>query len=250
MTRPVRIAGHTYAFRHLPLDEALGELERLGFAWVEVWLGHVPGPAVAAAEAVARRGLRVAAVSAGGFYDRGGASPEEALDLVQALAAPVLVACVAPARLAEIAALLPPEVTLCLENHWDQALATPAEVAQALRRLQGAAACLDTGHALLAGVAPERFARLLDRRLGHVHLKDARRPTVVERLVGRRIRRRLLPRPQPVFPGRGHLDAGRLGSALREIGYEGTVTLEHEGAEPAAALAELLAAWQRAAEPA
>lgn len=249
MIPAARIAGHTYAFRHLPLEAALDELGRLGFSWVEVWLGHVPGTDAAAAQALAERGMRAAAVSAGGFYDQGGASPERAFALVHALGAPVLVACVAPSRLAEIAALVPPGVTLCLENHWDQALATSEEVAEALGGLDRAAACLDTGHALLAGVEPDRFARSLGSRLGHVHLKDARRLRAVERLAGRRVRRRFLPRPQPVFPGQGALDLEGLASALAAIGYRGTVTLEHEGPEPAAALARLLEGWQRLAPP-
>ena len=46
----MRLAGHTYAFRTLPLDAALMRLAELGFGDVELWLGHATeGPAEAAA---------------------------------------------------------------------------------------------------------------------------------------------------------------------------------------------------------
>jgi sugar phosphate isomerase/epimerase len=52
--------------------------------------------------------------------------------------------------------------------------------------------------------------------------------------------------PEPVFPGKGSLDVGQLKRALAGAGYEGAVSVEYEGAESTAALAELLAAWHRA----
>jgi inosose dehydratase len=243
----VRLAGHTYAFRHLPLGEALDELSILGFTSVEVWLGHVAHPEEAA-EALAARGLTAAAVSAGGFYEHGGADPLQAVALASSLHVRHLVACCAPARLAEVANLVPRGITLCVENHWDQVLAKPEELVRAISPHDGVAACLDTGHALLAGVEPARFASALGRRLRHVHLKEGRAATWLEQLLGRRLRRRLLPRPRPVSPGYGDLDLEHLACALLALGYEGTVTLEHEGADPAPALAQLLRRWREALE--
>jgi sugar phosphate isomerase/epimerase len=216
----------------------------LGLTAVEVWLGHWPGPPEQATSALADRGLRAVAVSAGGFYEQDGASPEQALELVRAVAAPSLVACVEPSRLPAIAALLPPDVTLCVENHWDQPLATPRQLVRALAPEASVGACLDTGHALAVGVRPERFVRDLQGRLRHVHLKDAQAPNPVERLAGRRLRRRFLPRPQAVRPGHGGLDLESFAAALAECGYDGAITVEYEGAEPASALAELVARWR------
>jgi inosose dehydratase len=107
----------------------------------------------------------------------------------------------------------------------------------------GIAACVDTGHAILAGEPPERFVAALGDRVGHVHLKDAASPPLHERLMGRRLRTRLLPRPSAVFPGDGALDVGCVRRTLEDNGYAGAVSLEHECAEPSAALELLLGEW-------
>lgn len=239
------LAGHTYAFRELPLEEALDALHELGHTRVEVWLGHVRRSARQAAQAVEQRGLRAAAVSAGGFHPSDPSAPARAYELAHELATSVVVATVSPLLLDAVAAAVPEEVTLCVENHWDQALAAPRDVLSALASRSRLASCLDTGHAIMAGVRPDVFARRLGSRLAHVHLKDARPPTVPERLLGRRLRRRLLGRPAPVFPGAGALAVDALRQALAAIRYEGTVTLEYEGgsARAPAALRELSRRW-------
>jgi sugar phosphate isomerase/epimerase len=192
-------------------------------------------------QVLAERGLSAAAVGAGGFYSASD-NPHTALELAAAVGAPVVVGCLAPELVERIAAVFDGEIALCVENHWDQ-LGRPEEVADVLGRGPVLCACLDTGHALLAGERPEDFARRLGPSLRHVHLKDARLPTLRERLLGQRARRRLLPRPEPVFPGCGALDVRRLRAALADCGFDGCVTLEHEGPDAAAALAELRRLW-------
>jgi inosose dehydratase len=143
---------------------------------------------------------------------------------------------------------IPADITLCVENHWDQPLATGREVNRTLAAHPGIAACVDTGHAILAGEAPERFVAALGTRIGHIHLKDAARPPLRERVMGRRLRARLLPRPDPIVPGAGALHVSRMRRALEAVPYGGTVTVEHEGTDPTAALRLLLDAWAAAAE--
>ena len=244
----VQLAAHTYAFRHLPLDGALDSLAALGVGEVEVWLGHATAGPDAVVRALAERGLRAAAVSAGGFYDGDTDAPERAFALAEALAAPVVVACLAPHVVGRIAARVPASLTLCVENHWDQPLAGAGEVLEVLERTPRLAACLDTGHALLAGERAEVFAERLGARLQHVHLKDARLPTRLERVLGRRLRRRLLERPAPVHPGLGALDLPALQRALARAGFAGTVTAEYEGPDAGAALGSLIHDWQAVAD--
>jgi inosose dehydratase len=141
---------------------------------------------------------------------------------------------------------VPAGITLCVENHWDQPLAYPGEVLEAIAGTE-LRACLDTGHALLAGVAPDRFAAELEKRLRHVHLKEGRLPSVFERLLGRKLRKRLLSKPAPVAPGDGALDVVPLRAALESMELDVTVTLEHEGPEPAQALSALSRLWHAAA---
>ena len=202
----MRVAGHTYPYRDRPLEDALDELARLRLSLVEVWLGHAVDGPNGVVRALRERGLEAAAVSAGGFYTANSDAIPRTIELAQALAAPVIVACVAPEVLEPVVERLPPDITLCVENHWNQSLATSREVGEALDACPGLAACVDTGHAILAGEPPERFVASLGHRVGHVHLKDAAFPPLRERLMGRRLRTRLLPRPAAVPPGDGALD--------------------------------------------
>jgi sugar phosphate isomerase/epimerase len=239
----MRIAGHTYPYRDRPLGDALDELAGLQFSLVEVWLGHAADGPDGVARALGQRGLEATAVSAGGFYREDSDAVPRTIELARALGAPVIVACVAPEVLESVVERLPADITLCVENHWDQSLATSHEVSSVLAAHPGIAACLDTGHAILAGEPPERFVAALGDRVGHVHLKDAAFPPLRERLMGRRLRTRLLPRPAPVFPGAGALDVGRVRRTLEDNGYAGAVSLEHEGAAPSAGLELLLGEW-------
>jgi inosose dehydratase len=241
----VRLAAHTYAFRALPLASALERLVELGFSDVEVWLGHaVTGPE-ATADMVRSAGAQARAVSAGGFYIRGDDTPARALALAQALDSEVVVGCVAPELVPDLVALIPPNARFAVENHWYQRLARSREVRAALGDTT-LAACLDTGHALAAGERPERFAARLGPRIGHVHLKEGCLPSLRERLLGRRLRRRLLPKPSAVFPGAGDLDIRALRAALAETGFAGWVTVEHEGEDPENALTTLARLWHDA----
>jgi sugar phosphate isomerase/epimerase len=245
----MRVAGHTYPYRDRPLGDALDELTRLRLSVVEVWLGHAADGPDAVASDLRERGLEAAAVSAGGFYTADSDVPARAFELAEAVAAPVVVASVAPEVLNSVLQRVPASVTLCVENHWDQALATSRDVSRVLAAHPGLASCVDTGHAILAGEAPERFVTSLGARVGHVHLKDARFTTLRERLMGRRLRTRLLPRPQPVLPGTGALDVTRVRRALEGVGYARTVTVEYEGTGPSVALELLLDRWASSGEP-
>jgi sugar phosphate isomerase/epimerase len=246
----MRVAGHTYPYRDRPLGDALDALAGLRLSRVEVWLGHAVDGPESVAHALRERGFEAAAVSAGGFYIDNPEAVPGTIELAQALAAPVIVACVAPAVLDSVVKRVPAGITLCVENHWDQPLAKAREVSQVLAEHPRIAACVDTGHAILAGEAPERFVASLGARVGHVHLKDAAFPPLWEQLMGRRLRTRLLPRPKPVLPGLGALEIGRLRQALEATGYVGAVTVEYEGSNPTVALEILLEDWASSAEPA
>ena len=236
-----RIAAHTYAFRDHPLDAAVERIAELGFSSVEVWAGHATGGAAHVAKVLAATGMRAVAVSAGGFYDENASSALRAFELAHDLGAEIVVACVSPQALPQLSRLVPEDLTLCIENHWDQVARRPGDVLRLVARAPTArmAACLDTGHAIMAGVDPESFAAGLASSLAHIHLKDARRPSPVEVALGPRLRRRLRPRPQPVAAGTGDLDVARFLLALDGLDYRGWITVEDEGADVASALTAL-----------
>jgi sugar phosphate isomerase/epimerase len=235
-----RVAAHTYAYRDQPLEVALEAIARLGFSAAEIWVGHAADGTERVVKALADFGVEAIAVSAGGFYDELAPSASRSFELAQAIGAEIVVACVVPAALARLSGLVPPGITLCVENHWDQPTRRPRDI---LNLLAGTSArfqaCLDTGHSILAGVRSDRFAAQLGPSLAHIHLKDARRPSTTDILLGPRLRKKLLPRPQPVAAGTGDLDVGRLVTELERIGYRGWITVEDEGADVASALAVL-----------
>lgn len=241
----MRLAGHTYTFREWPLEAALDELMALGCVAVEVWLGHLGDDPEAARQKLETRGLELSALGAGGFYTADPSGPERAFALARALGTSRIVACTSPAALGAIVNRLPEDLVLCLENHWDHALATPRDVHEALATSKRLRACLDTGHALGAGFDPATFAAALGSNLVHVHLKDAFRLGWVDRLLGKRARRRLGRRPPPAFPGTGALAIPPLRASLEAIGFTGFVSVEYEGrVKRSDAIAELLRRWR------
>lgn len=236
-SRLVRVAVHTYCFRDRAGPAALAAVAALGVDAVEVWLPHAREPLGAD---LRRLGLDAVAVGGLGLHHN---EDLEAIDAAVVVARDVgttlLVGTVAPELVEPAAARLPAGFMLAVENHWDQALASVQEVVRALDRAGAARACLDTGHALLAGDRPEDAVATLAARLAHVHLKDAAAPSRAVRALGRRVRRRYV-RPQPVVPGSGDLDVAGVVSALEAADYRGAVTVEYEGAAPEAPLRRLI----------
>jgi sugar phosphate isomerase/epimerase len=242
----VRLAVHSYPFRALPLEAALEEIARLDVGLVDLWVGHAATSTDDAARQLDARGLRAVAVSAGGLYDEDDETAARAVALAERLEAPVIAGCLAPEVASWVAERMPLTVAFAIENHWDQLLARSSEVAGVLASQPRLRACLDTGHALLAGERPEEAATVLGDRLAHVHLKEALLPAWHERLIGRRARRRLLAKPAPSPPGEGMLDVAAMRLALDAIGYAGAVAVEYEGPDPGPALTRLVEAWRRA----
>ncbi len=97
--------------------------------------------------------------------------------------------------------------------------------------------CLDTGHLLIGGVDPVRFAREHADRVVHVHLKD------VDAAMAARVRRGELSlmhaTQQGLFRplGRGDVPVADVLAALDDAGYDGWLVLEQDtaitGSEPA-----------------
>jgi len=81
--------------------------------------------------------------------------------------------------------------------------------------------CLDTGHALYAGMRPEHLARDYGERLEHLHVKDVRREGAGDfwRAVAAGVF-------CPV--GEGLLDLDSLARALSDVAYAGFATIEQD----------------------
>jgi inosose dehydratase len=126
-------------------------------------------------------------------------------------------------------------VELVLHPHAGTLLETEQDVEQALRHTH-VPWCLDTGHLLIGGVDPTRFAAEHADRIAHVHFKD------VDAHVAARLRKGELSLMQAVqhglFKPLGSGDAriDEVVDALRNAGYERWLVLEQDlaitGSEP------------------
>jgi inosose dehydratase len=88
--------------------------------------------------------------------------------------------------------------------------------------------CLDTGHALYAGMDPVETLEKYASRLDYVHFKDINRAKFDE-VMGRRIRFFEACAEGVMCPiGRGCIDYPAIRALLDRIGYEGFITVEQE----------------------
>ena len=98
----------------------------------------------------------------------------------------------------------------------------PANIRQVLNELPDLLCHLDLGHCNLCGSSPEAMIRAFADRLHHIHLHDNNGQADLH-----------LP------PGTGTIDWPAVMQALREVGYDGTITLEIFSPDPDYALLAL-----------
>jgi inosose dehydratase len=110
--------------------------------------------------------------------------------------------------------------------------------------------CLDTGHALYAGIDPASALVAYGERIAHVHLKDVD-PFVLDQVRAHETDFWTAIAEGVFCPlGAGAADLRRIGAALRTIGYEGFATIEQDrvpgSGEPLEDLRTCVAALERA----
>ncbi|MFZ5866720.1 MAG: sugar phosphate isomerase/epimerase family protein [Thermodesulfobacteriota bacterium] len=105
-------------------------------------------------------------------------------------------------------------LTLCIENMFPRtrSLVEPEDFDEVFRRFPSLKLTLDTGHANIGGKGSKRaldFVRRFPDRIGHIHASDN------------------FGNDDNHLPvGAGTVDFSKIAGALKEIGYDGTVTLE------------------------
>lgn len=114
--------------------------------------------------------------------------------------------------------------------HAGTTIATVDELMRVLDRVPEASACVDTGHALLAGADPAQLVRALGDRVVMLHLKDVVTGTLSPgQPFGAAVEAGVF---CPV--GEGRLDVAGLGAALGNVGFSGPATVEQDPAAGAA----------------
>lgn len=114
-------------------------------------------------------------------------------------------------------------VTLALEEVWNKFLLSPLEFARYIDEFQSprVRAYFDVGNVVLYGY-PQDWIRTLGPRIAKLHIKDFsfRRDPATDKLVASWV---------PLLEG--DIDWSAIYSALRDIGYKGSATLELEGGD-------------------
>lgn len=132
------------------------------------------------------------------------------------------------------------EIPIAIHNHGPGALYDKADdvVAMVKDRHRLLGACVDTGHYIRSDEDPVEVIEKLGHRVFGVHLKDAK--TIVDPDEIARLSRELpagrvrqLEREGKIFTilGEGELDVPGCLRALRELDYEGSLSLEYEESE-------------------
>jgi inosose dehydratase len=88
--------------------------------------------------------------------------------------------------------------------------------------------CIDTGHAVFAGIDPARLARRYASRLVHVHLKDVDDAVLQRCLAGSASFEQAVASGVFTPLGGGSIDLEDFADALRAAGYEGWATFEQD----------------------
>ena len=195
------------------LDELLARIRGLGFDTIDLWGAHLSPDwateehVAAARECLDRHGLAVATYAT--WIGRGNVA--RACELARAVGTSVIGGGISgdPAELAPV--LRQHGVRVGIENHPER---TPAEVLAKVEQGEGTlGATVDTGWWGTQGYDPVRALEELAPHLLHVHLKDVRAQGEPH---------------ETCRWGEGIVDAEGCVRALRRLGYEGAIAVEHE----------------------
>jgi sugar phosphate isomerase/epimerase len=196
------------------LGALLADVRALGFDTVDVWGAHL-GPEWAtdehvsiAVEELERNGLGVSTYATW----VGPSNLDRACEIARALGTAIIGAGFSGEPEALVPTLRRRGVTLAIENHPEER--TPADVLAMIGRGGGAfAATVDTGWWGTQGYDAARAIEELGEHVAHVHLKDVL-------AVGE---------PHETCRwGEGIVDVEACLGALRDLGYAGTIAIEHE----------------------
>jgi inosose dehydratase len=233
-------------------EDALRDVAGLGFHGCEPALRFVRPYASdpsAFADLLGRHGLALSALYETGAFTDGGLDPADAVDryvavaeLVRSCGSDVVVIGPAMSRssgtpsrdgLARAAEVLNQVgkrcaelgVRACLHPHLWSEIQDRSEIDAVMEATDEGAVwlCVDSGHQAGAGIDPAELVTAYGPRIGHVHIKDL----TIGGEVG--VRPKDAP-PGALAPfcelGEGSLDLGAFIGALRQVAYEGWITIE------------------------
>jgi inosose dehydratase len=216
-TKGIMMGAQSYSFRKFSFEDSITQLKDLGLDVMEFCAVHFPpdkdSPGFAhVKETIASAGIKVPCFGVEGF------GPDEAVnrkkfEFAKALGVSVLSADPSPDAFDNLEKLCDEfDVKIAIHNHgpgarYDKVNDT-LEAVQDRSKMIGA--CVDTGHAIRSGEAPEDVIAALGDRVISVHLKD------------------WIHGGKEQILGEGDMDLVAVARALKAVGFHGPIVMEYE----------------------
>lgn len=213
------IAGYTFA--HVPLDQGIGMMKRVGVGALSIKDFYLPLDSTATTiqsvkEMFTSSGIRIYA--AGVIYMKTEAEVDRAFAYAKMLGVDLIVGVPNPELLGytEQKVKTYSTIRVAIHNHGpeDKLYPSPVDVYDHIKGLDSRIGlCLDIGHAARAGANPVEVIGKYGARIFDLHIKDL---AVISR------------EAKPIELGRGVLDIGGVVKTLTRIRYTGYCSIEHE----------------------
>lgn len=232
-----QLGAQSYSFRGFDLEGAVRCLNDLGLHLMEFCGVHfttdTEAPELAAIKAqLDAAGVRVPCFGVEGFTEDAAANRKKFV-FAQALGIDILSADPTPEAFDNLEALCEEfQIKIAIHNHGPGARYDKVE--DTLKAVEGRhpfiGACVDTGHSIRSGDAPDEVITRLGDRVHSVHLKDWKQGGEEQIL------------------GEGDLDLLQVARALTTIGFNGPIVMEYELSpeNPVPGMAKGLERWRDA----
>jgi sugar phosphate isomerase/epimerase len=217
-TLQLGIAGYT--FLHVPVDGAIGMMQRVGITNLSIKDFHLPLDSMPDKVQSVKGQFTAAGIkiyAAGVIYMKSNAEVDRAFDYAHTLGVNLIIAAPNPELLSYVEQKVKSTgIRIAIHNHGpeDKLYPSPVDVYNHVKDLDpGMGLCLDIGHAARAGADPAKIVADYAPRIFDLHIKDL---AAISRVA------------QPIVLGRGVLDIPGLIRALIKIRYAGVCSIEHE----------------------
>lgn len=212
-----KIGAQSFSFRHFDAEGAVQRLDELGLLYMEFCAVHfkpdISDPGFATLQDLMK--THKLEVPCFGVEQYGGDADanRKKFEFGKALEVEVLTADPAPEAFDSLDRLCEEfQIKIAIHNHGPKARYDRVE--DTLKAIEGRhpfiGACVDTGHAIRSGEAPEEVIRALGDRVHSIHLKDWEFNS------------------DETILGEGDLNLERVVAALQEINFSGPIMMEFE----------------------
>jgi inosose dehydratase len=207
----------TWCFHDLGFDTMLSRIESLGLSTIELVEEHLPLNSSEQQIAVAKSKLERAGIKAIGLYTDAFASNEaqtrKVFDFGKKMGFGFFNGMPKQDTLPLLNRLIPEyKVGIAIHNHGPRSTYDKLEdLTSLLNQYEHLSACIDIGHFVRSGVDPVHAIRSIGQRAIELHVKD------------------LTADDKNTVVGQGKVDMPAILKALKEVNFNGFLTLEYEG---------------------